>query len=236
MKKFSLFLLLIISSFFLSCEKESDDRITLSQMLALYKEADVKLKKIKSKKIERYMNLPGDKSAVLPPDFTITEQEAIEVLTPLINSTPTYLSQNHQIDVFEFVSSYNDPKIAAMGAIAIRLDYLYTQGKVLDSNSIDLIGIKPLDPIAKGGLINNTENIGVERIMYAQPDLWDCAIRAFGIAAIAEYFSGNLDEKAKKKALKGTMKKTLFKVASRTISWVGWGIALYEFGDCMETW
>ncbi|MEE1885051.1 hypothetical protein [Pedobacter flavus] len=59
------------------------------------------------------------------------------------------------------MSSYYDPKIAAMGAIAIRLDYLYTQGKVLDSNSIDLIGIQPLDPIAKGGLINNTENIGV---------------------------------------------------------------------------
>ena len=59
-----------------------------------------------------------------------------------------------------------------------------------------------------------------------KPDWMECMIVAVGVDAIIEFFKGNVTEAIAKKAIR--------KIASRTLGWVGVGLALYEYGSCME--
>ncbi|NJX16637.1 hypothetical protein [Tamlana crocina] len=58
-------------------------------------------------------------------------------------------------------------------------------------------------------------------------DNWyDCMLRSVGVDAVIELFNGKVTKQVAKKALR--------KILSRTLGWVGAGIAVYEFGSCME--
>lgn len=61
---------------------------------------------------------------------------------------------------------------------------------------------------------------------YAQDEWYDCLLRSVGIDAVIELFN--------KKVTKTIALKVVRKVASRTVGWVGAGIAVYEFGRCMD--
>jgi hypothetical protein len=62
---------------------------------------------------------------------------------------------------------------------------------------------------------------------YAQ-SAWECAGQALGFYAIAEIFAGQVSNSA----ILGAFRK----VAARTLGWIGLGLAVYEFGDCMGYW
>jgi len=69
--------------------------------------------------------------------------------------------------------------------------------------------------------LNNTAN-SVNSVV-------DCAMDALGIpAGLIVGSAKNLGRKALLKAAR--------KLATRMLGWVGAGIAVYEFGDCMEWW
>lgn len=59
-----------------------------------------------------------------------------------------------------------------------------------------------------------------------------CAGDALGISAIAGVFAAGINSSAGKALLK----KAIRRVASRALGWVGAGIFVYEFGDCMDWW
>jgi len=61
--------------------------------------------------------------------------------------------------------------------------------------------------------------------------VFDCALMAVGITAIGDLISSGINGMSK-----SAVKKVLKKVAVRYTGWVGAGIALYEFGDCMFWW
>ena len=66
-------------------------------------------------------------------------------------------------------------------------------------------------------------------------DVYDCALQAAGVKVLVELAEAGLGEGVKKLGKKG-VQKLVRKVASRTLGWVGAGVAAYEFGDCMGWW
>ena len=61
-------------------------------------------------------------------------------------------------------------------------------------------------------------------------DWYDCLLRSVGIDAVIEIVNSKTLGSA---AAKRLIKKAVRKVASRALGWIGVGIAVYEFGDCM---
>lgn len=63
----------------------------------------------------------------------------------------------------------------------------------------------------------------------AKQSIFDCAMDALGIPAGLILGTANGTSTA-------ALLKAARKLASRTLGWIGAGIAVYEFGDCMEWW
>lgn len=62
--------------------------------------------------------------------------------------------------------------------------------------------------------------------------IYDCALRSFGITAVTEVLQNGI----KGAAGKALLKKAMRKVTARFLGWVGAAWATYEFGDCMDWW
>ncbi len=62
-------------------------------------------------------------------------------------------------------------------------------------------------------------------ISEVKPDWVQCMIQAVGVDAIIEFAKGNVTKAIAKKAIR--------KIASRALGWVGVGLALYEYSNCM---
>lgn len=70
-----------------------------------------------------------------------------------------------------------------------------------------------------------------ENFVMTKSQVFDCALMAVGITTIGDLISSGINGMSK-----SAVKKVLKKVAVRYMGWVGAGIALYEFGDCMSWW
>lgn len=61
----------------------------------------------------------------------------------------------------------------------------------------------------------------------------NCALSALGITDLTDLVSDGLEEYAKKKGKKALL-KAIAKAAGKTMSWVGWGVAAYDFVTCID--
>ncbi|HYJ37523.1 MAG TPA: hypothetical protein VEV87_02860, partial [Chitinophagaceae bacterium] len=113
------------------------------------------------------------------------------------------------------------PKIAQIGALAMRLKQLEDQGQSIDTSQVNLWFLPPIEMVsqANGEILTNAQN----------PSIFDCAMDALGIPA------GLLIGSAKELS-RTALIKAAKKLATRTLGWIGVGIAIYEFGDCMNWW
>lgn len=196
--------LLLAGSIFLiqSCDLESEifdnteEQIALQKFESLVRKETVRFKKI----IDKQNSLSNDGSLNSLDSQNQIKEEATKALLPLIQATFELFS-NYGIYESDFLEELEpeDPRIVILG--------------------LALLSAKSQD---KAVAINLSELFGSN--LYAQ-NTYDCALRAFGIDVVVEFFKGNVDKVIAKKALK--------KIASRVIGPVGAAWAAYEFGSCM---
>lgn len=60
----------------------------------------------------------------------------------------------------------------------------------------------------------------------------NCAMTALGITSVTELIDGGITRLATRQGAKAAL-KTIAKAAGRTLSWVGWGLAVTDFVTCM---
>ena len=80
--------------------------------------------------------------------------------------------------------------------------------------------------------LNYSSLLGIQT---ANADAWGCFKRASGIAGIASIFRNGLRQTILvhgKRYVINIMSKAL----GRTLGWIGVGIAIYDFGRCMDWW
>ena len=150
----------------------------------------------------------------------MNETEANEIVQPLIEPSAQFLQSYYEINIYEYLPA-GSPKIAQIGALAIRLKQLEDEGKSIDTTSSNYWFVPPVEMVsqANGELPTNPVN----------PSIFDCAMDALGVPA------GLLIGSAKD-LTKAALIKAAKKLATRVVGWIGVAIAVYEFGDCMNWW
>ena len=150
----------------------------------------------------------------------MNENDAIQIVQPMIEPSAEFLQSNYDINIYEYFPA-GSPKIAQIGALALRLNQFEQMGQTIDTTNAEQWFMPPLEMIsqANGEILNNA----------TRPSIVDCALDALGIpAALIVGSAKNLTRVALLKAAK--------KLVARTIGWIGAAIAIYDFGDCMEWW
>lgn len=132
------------------------------------------------------------------------------------------MQQNYEIDLSQYFTSENDPRIALVGQAVLRLEQLELENKTIDTTWFD----EPL-------ILNSFTNINN---FVDDPDTFDCAMRSLGISAAVELFNSGVSAVAKATVRKKAIRKVITKIASRTLGVIGAAWAIYEFGECMEWW
>ena len=131
-------------------------------------------------------------------------------------------------------------KDIAEGTKDLLVDYGYGIGEInkiftnYDGQTIALVGLviyAKLKEEEKSLILE--ENGQFKSILNAkEPDLFDCILRTLGITVLKDAIDNGLSSSAGKALLS----KSLRKIASRTLGWVGAAWAAYELGDCMDWW
>ncbi len=150
----------------------------------------------------------------------MTEEEANQIVQPLIEPGAQFLQSYYEINIYEYLP-LGSPKVAQIGALAMRLKQLEDEGKSIDTSVASYWFVPPVEMVsqANGEILTNATN----------PSIFDCAMDALGIPA-------GLLMGAAKNYTRAALIKAAKKLATRTLGWIGVGIAIYEFGDCMNWW
>ena len=151
----------------------------------------------------------------------LTEPEAIQIVQPLIQPSASFLQDYYDINIYQYFP-VGSPEIARLGALGLRFKQLEDQGKAVDTSQMNSwfndYAVQP-----------NSENIEILSNMAPDPSIFDCAMDALGIPAALIVGSA-------KSISRAALIKAATKLASRTLGWISLGIAIYEFGDCMNWW
>lgn len=213
-------MLALLSLYIVGCKKSQTNDVVAnnpSEMTALYKEAGAKLSPYVVKDAQRAPGSGASGSTTFEGGFS--DSIASDILTPLINPTVNYLSQNYEIDVSDYFDSLNDPRIALVGQAVMRIEQLETMGYTIDTSMMDEQIVDPFRTPIYG----------------RSGDPADCAFHALGVNAAKELLQAFSDV-AKKELRRSVIIKVLKQAASRYLSWVGLAIMVYDFGHCMEWW
>ncbi len=206
----------------IGCQKGAGNRITEvekithQQLAKLYNDASNKLRAIYIERTGVSTNQSGRVQDETPLSTLLTEEEAIQIVSPLYNPTVSYLSQQYDIDLHEDIP-HGDARIAIIGGATLRLEYLEN----IYNKTVDTLTIET----------NNVFNR-----LETDPDFYDCALRALGISAAVELVNSGLNSAAKATIRKKALRKIIMKVALRTLGFIGAAVAIYELGNCMDWW
>lgn len=123
--------------------------------------------------------------------------------------------------------------INVLNSYGLLEDYYYETGST-DSPNIILAGflIYASEKSLEEELIVAFSEIFIQNT-YARAIWVDCLLEASGIAGLADMFNMGIKTFIKSYGVKGAA-KILGKAAGRTIGWVGAGIAVFDFLDCMN--
>ena len=149
----------------------------------------------------------------------MTESEAVQIIQPLIEPSAAFLQSNYDINIYNYLPP-GSPKIAQIGALAMRLNQLEMQGKSIDTSAFENWFVPQVELVSQAN---------GEILSYAQPTIVDCALDALGIPAALIVGSA-------KNLTRAALLKAASKLVSRTIGWISAAIAVYDFGSCMEWW
>lgn len=180
--------LLLVGTIFViqSCQTDNEifenpeQQIALNKFESLAKKTTIRLESVAIKQ----NSLLIAKSANFEEIQNQTEQEAKDVLKPLIEGTKELFS-SYGVEESDFLEELDseDPRIAILGLALL-------SAKNNDNEvAVNLSGLFVSD-------------------MYAQ-DAYDCALRAVGIDAIIELFKGKVTRKIAKKALRKIASRAL---------------------------
>ena len=99
----------------------------------------------------------------------------------------------------------------------------------IDSPIVVLVAMAILESQIGNDMAFDFNSIFINQV-YAnmEDDIGHCFLEAVGIYGLVEMFAGHVSQAA----ILGAFRK----VAGRTLGWIGLGIAVYEFGDCMGYW
>ncbi|MBL87605.1 MAG: hypothetical protein CMO82_13215 [Winogradskyella sp.] len=153
------------------------------------------------------------------PDFNSITQEDLEgTLSASIDLIKSYgITESEIISVF---GSLDHPSIIVAGMGILRIESAANDGiELVDSNGISLLTGEIYDP-------SKMLNIATQK-----SEVFDCAMQALGITALGELISNGVNGMSK-----GAARKFMKRVFVRYMGWIGAGIAVYEFGDCMNWW
>lgn len=199
---------------FYSC---SDDNLTFKEKIN-YSTAKINLLN-KIKKVElRQRKLGLEEKNVSITGLEFTEEEKATTLESSINVLNSQEISNEVI-VQEF-GDLNNPEIILTALAMTRIIDETNSGRYI----IDLeTGYNySTDTYIDLNLLNG-------KYLAKEPTVLDCAMDALGIPA-------GLILGSAKNLTQGALLKAAKKLATRTLGWIGAGIAIYEFGDCMEWW
>jgi hypothetical protein len=203
----------------MGCRKNTDGNLSAKLFEAKLRQACQQADRLLEQKRAK-MGRVGE--AMTTPEVAgfMTEAEANQIVQPLIDPSVQFLQSYYEINIYEYLPA-GSPKIAQIGAFAMRLKQLEDQGKSIDTSSYNYWFVPPVEMVsqANGEILTNAQN----------PSVFDCAMDALGIPA------GLLIGSAKDLS-KAALIKAARKLATRFIGWIGVGIAIYEFGDCMNWW
>lgn len=132
-----------------------------------------------------------------------------KIIKPLVSES-IHLASLYGIEKQFFIDEFgnlDDDRIAFVGLLILEIES-YSNKKT--ANLINL-----------GSLFGT--------LMFAQGNLYDCALRSIGITALNEAIRNSLNSSAGKAALK----KAIRKIAARALGWIGAAWAIYEFVECM---
>ena len=212
MKKIVLGVLILLV--FYSC---TDDNLTYKEKID-YSTAKINLLN-KIKKVElrqRKLGLEEKNGSINGLEFT--EEEKVTTLESSINVLNSQEISNEVI-IQEF-GDLNNPEIVLTALAMTRIIDETNSGRYI----IDL----------ETGYNYSTDtyidlNLLSGKHLAKEPTVLDCAMDALGIPA-------GLILGSAKNLTQGALLKAAKKLATRTLGWIGAGIAIYEFGDCMEWW
>jgi hypothetical protein len=217
MWRFTFFFFLFAISI-VGCRKNSDTKITAAVFESKFKQASRNIHLLLENK-RAHQGSQKDLLSVVQNESLMTETEATGYVQPLLEPSADFLKSYYDINIHEFFPP-GSPNIAKLGAIALRFKQIEEQGKMVDTSQIDGWFDTPiLVSQANGEVLTNI----------AQASVVDCALDALGIPA------GLLVGSAKSLS-RAALLKAARKLLTRTVGWIGVGIAIYEFGDCMNWW
>lgn len=212
-------LIFCIAVFSMGCRKNSDGKLSANVLEAKLKQASQSANRLMQNK---HVRLGRGVEAMTTFENTgfMTEEEATQIVQPLINPSASFLQSYYEINIYEYFPA-GDPRIAQIGAMATRLKQLEDQGQSIDTSQGNAWFLPPVEVIsqANGELLTNA----------TQPSVLDCAMEALGIPVALIMGSAKSFSRA---ALIKAAKKLLF----RTVGWIGAAVMIYDFGDCMEWW
>jgi len=203
----------------MGCRKNSDGKFAAKLFETKLKQA--------CQEANRLMEIKRAKSgrvgeAMTTEDYVgfMNEIEADQIVQPLIEPSAQFLQSYYEINIYEYLP-VGSPKIAQIGALAMRLQQLEDQGQSIDTSAAAYWFVPPVEMVsqANGEMLTNAAN----------PSIFDCALDALGIPA-------GILLGAAKSYTRAALIKAARKLATRTLGWIGVGIAIYEFGDCMNWW
>ena len=203
----------------MGCRKNQDGNFTARLFEAKLKEASKNANRLMESKRAR-LGKVGEAMTTSEVASFMTEEEATQLAQPLIEPSVAFLQGYYDINIYEYLP-VGSPKIAQIGALAMRLKQLEDQGQTIDTSQSNFWFVPPIEIVsqANGEILSNAQN----------PSIFDCAMDALGIPA--GLLVGSLKEYTRAAIIKAAKK-----LATRTLGWIGVGIAIYEFGDCMNWW
>ncbi len=204
----------------LACRKDNEGKIKANAFEAKLRFASQTANQLFEDR-KRDLEKRGELATVANLDESfMDDDEAHQIIQPLIDPSAAFLQDYYEINVYNYFPS-GSPNIARLGAIGLRLKQLEEQGMAIDTNQID-VWFPTTDLIS-------SPNHEILTIADDGGDIIDCALDALGIPA------GLLVGSAKSLS-RAALLKAARKLLTRTIGWIGVGIAIYEFGDCMDWW
>lgn len=219
-----LFSLIFFISISHSCLNEKDDINNDKKIAVNNFENAIKLKGSEIKSFVKDIHSSPFEKSISKRDETLNnlilkeeEEEAKRILLPLLKDSKKLLLEYGIDDILltEVIGDNDSPEVIELALLFSRAEHINSR-KVTYTCSFNII------PMSYINLSGDSES-----------DWYDCLLRAAGIDAVLEIVNGGLMNSAVSKAL---LKKAIRKAATRTLGWVGAGIAVYEFGDCMDYW
>lgn len=209
MKNLKSLLLILVSLFFVySCsENPVENDSTISKTEA----RNNLINFFNPKSVNSHGDVASKIDKSFPFDFEVTENKEIALETSIEYLKSFGVTETDLTDIF---GSLDDPKIVISALLTLRID---DQGAA----GIHLVDYESNYNYLMGDYMENVE--------YGNPSIFDCAMDALGVPAALIIGSAQGTSTA-------AILKAARKLATRTLGWIGAGIAVYEFGDCMDWW